>query len=294
MTLDQIRIFLAVAEECHVTRAAGRLNLTQSTVSAALRTLEDRYGVQLFDRSGRGIALTAEGKLFQAEAARLLAAARHATQLLEDLSGAVRGSIAVICSQTVANGWLPPRLVAFHELAPQIDIALRVGNTTQCVDAIASGAADLAFIEADVSAPFLTQAHVATDHLALVVGSRHPWVAQPPKELSAIYDSRWVLREQGSGTRSTFEDHLRAHGLTAPLQVFLELPSNESVCAAVAGSTLATVISRDVAQPHLATGRMVEIPLPLPARAFNMIRHTDRSVSRAAQLLIAHISGEQV
>lgn len=290
MTLDQIRIFLEVARELHVTRAAGKLNLTQSTVSAAIKTLEERYGVQLFARLGRGVTLTAEGRIFQAEAERLMIAARHATQVLDDLSGALRGEIAIICSQTVANGWLPPRLVAFHATAPAIVIGLKVGNTSQCVAAIANGTADLAFIEAEVAAPYLVQTHVATDRLALLVGNRHPWVMQPPTDLAALYDARWILRESGSGTRSTFEDYLRANGHHAPLPVFLELPSNESVCAAVAGSSLATVISLDVARPYLATGEMVEIPLPLPPRQFHMIRHKDRTPSRATSELIRHIS----
>ncbi|MEC8292765.1 MAG: LysR family transcriptional regulator, partial [Pseudomonadota bacterium] len=61
MTLDQIKIFLAVAERRHVTRAAEMLNMTQSAVSSAISTLESQHSVKLFDRVGRGIALTQAG-----------------------------------------------------------------------------------------------------------------------------------------------------------------------------------------------------------------------------------------
>src|SRR3546814_10149610 len=73
MTLDQLRIFVAVAEREHVTQAARALNLTQSAVSAAIATLEDRHGAHLFDRVGRGIALTEAGRAFLPEARAVLA-----------------------------------------------------------------------------------------------------------------------------------------------------------------------------------------------------------------------------
>lgn len=75
MTLDQLRIFIAVAERQHVTRAAEALNLTQSAVSSAITTLEGRHGVALFDRAGRSIVLNRAGEVFLGEARKVLAQA---------------------------------------------------------------------------------------------------------------------------------------------------------------------------------------------------------------------------
>jgi len=103
MTLEQLRIFVAVAEKQHVTRAANELNLTQSATSAAIAALEARYGIKLFDRIGRGIALTQTGKDFLIEARAVLARAADATQVLNDLAGLKRGSLSIAASQTVGS-----------------------------------------------------------------------------------------------------------------------------------------------------------------------------------------------
>src|SRR5260370_13160302 len=91
MTLEQLRIFIAVAEKQHVTRAASELNLTQSATSAAIAALEARYGIKLFHRVGRGIVLTQTGRDFLNEARAVVARAKAAAQVLDDLAGLKRG-----------------------------------------------------------------------------------------------------------------------------------------------------------------------------------------------------------
>src|SRR5262249_57124446 len=114
MTLEQLRIFAAVADKQHVTQAARELNLTQSATSAAIAALEGRYGIKLFDRVGRGIVLTHTGRAFLAEAHAVLARARGAEQVLRDLAGLKAGKLVVAASQTVANYCLPTKLHAFQ------------------------------------------------------------------------------------------------------------------------------------------------------------------------------------
>src|ERR1700693_4894940 len=95
MTLEQLRIFIAVAEKQHVTRAASELNLTQSATSFAIAALEARYGLKLFDRVGRGIVLTQTGRDFLGEARAVVARAKAAAQVLDDLAGLKRGSFGL-------------------------------------------------------------------------------------------------------------------------------------------------------------------------------------------------------
>ena len=108
MTLEQLRIFIAVAEKQHVTQAARQLNLTQSATSAAIAALETRYGIKLFDRIGRGIVLTQTGRDFLNEAREVVARAKAAAQVLDDLAGLKRGSLTLAASQTVANAPVAP------------------------------------------------------------------------------------------------------------------------------------------------------------------------------------------
>src|SRR5260370_23731709 len=110
MTLEQLRIFIAVAEKQHVTKAASQLNLTQSATSAAIAALEARYGIKLFDRVGRGISLTQTGRDFLSEAREVVARAKAAGQVLDDLARLQHGSFTLPASQNAANYWLQPPL----------------------------------------------------------------------------------------------------------------------------------------------------------------------------------------
>src|SRR5271170_5768428 len=150
MTLEQLRIFVAVADKQHVTQAARELNLTQSATSAAVAALEERYGVKLFDRIGRGIVLTHTGRSFLSEARAVLARAHGAEQTLRDIAGLKGGKLVDAASQTVANYWLPSRLQAFHAAHPGVDVSLRIANTERVAADVRESVADIGFIEGDI------------------------------------------------------------------------------------------------------------------------------------------------
>lgn len=293
MTLEQLRIFLAVAERQHVTRAAEALNLTQSAVSAAVSALEARHGVRFFDRVGRRILLTETGEAFMAEARAVLDRAETAEMVLEDLAREPRGRLRVHASQTVASYWLPPRLVALHEMHPGIELRLTVSNTTQVADAVQEGGADLGLVEGAVAHGDLHRQVVARDRLVLVMATDHPWVgreAVPPAELAT---QSWILREPGSGTRSEFETWLAGQGLcVAALPLALELPSNEAVLNAVASSQcLAALSQRAVARPA-AAGWIRTLPLPGAERPFSLLTNPRRYRTRAQKALIGILTDE--
>src|SRR5947209_3231711 len=175
MTLEQLRIFVAVAERQHITKAAQALNLAQSAVSASIAALEERHATRLFHRVGRGIELTEAGQLFVPEAKAVLARAAAAELALAELGGLIRGTLAVQASQTIAGYWLPRHLVAFRRAHPGIDIRLGIGNTREVARAVHEGAAELGFVEAEVDDPLLTSTRVARDQLVIVVAPDHPW-----------------------------------------------------------------------------------------------------------------------
>ena len=180
MTLEQLRIFVAVAERQHVTQAARALNLAQSAASHAIAALEARHDTRLFNRVGRRIELTEAGHAFLAEARAVLARAEVAELTLSEFGNLKRGTLSVQASQTIASYWLPRHLVAFRHAYPQIRIRLAVGNTAQVAAAIESGAAELGFVEGAVENEHFASTPVARDHLVVVVGPEHPWVRRPP------------------------------------------------------------------------------------------------------------------
>ncbi len=286
MTLDQLRIFVAVAERQHVTRAAQALGLAQSAASAAVAGLEHRHRVKLFHRVGRGVELTEAGSHFLAEARAVLARAAAAEAMLDDFGGLKRGSLLVQASQTIASYWLPRHIVRFRKAHPAIDLRLSIGNTAQVAAAVHDGSAELGFVEGAVDDPMLRHEEVARDQMLLVVGVEHPWAGRDSVSAAELSQTDWVLREPGSGTRSVFEAELARLGLERGLRVILELPSNEAVRAAVEAGAGATVISASVAAPSLEAGLLRRVGLSLPDRSFDLLRHRERTCSGAAQAFL--------
>lgn len=289
MTFEQLAVFVAVAEREHLTRAAEALHLTPSAVSAALRKLEDFYGVQLFDRVGRGLAITAEGRLFLEEARTLLARMRSAERFLGELGRLERGDLSVAASQTIASYWLPRVLMLFHARFPKIQLSLSIGNTETVAQAVESGTAEIGYIEGTLDNPLLRKHRVADDALMIVTRPDHLLTHAARVSAQDLVDkSTWVLRERGSGTRSTFEAAMATHGIEpAALDVVMELPSNEAVLSAVRSGNVATAVSGVVAAPWIAAGALVEVDFALPTRAFELLSHKERHLSKAAEQLMA-------
>ncbi len=282
MTLEQLRIFVAVAEREHVTQAARDLNLTQSATSAAIAALEARYATRLFNRVGRRIELIEAGRLFLVEARAVLARAAAAETVLADLAGLQRGSLALAASQTVANYWLPPLMHRYRARFPGITMRLTIGNTETVAAEVHEGAADLGFVEGEIDIGALAITPVADDDLVLVVSPGHPWAKKGSISPAELTETLWIFRERGSGTQAIFEAALTEMGVeSADLDVVLELPSNEAVRAAVEDGAGAAVLSKLAVAASLAAGSLVALDFPLPKRQFFVLRHKEHYVTQA-------------
>ncbi len=293
MTLEQLRIFIAVAQFEHVTKAAEQLGLTQSAASAAVAALEQRHATPLFHRVGRRIQLTEAGQIFLVEAKAVVARATAAELVLQELSEMKRGTLLVQASQTIATYWLPRRLIHFRQLRPHIQIKVGIGNTAQVAKAVLDGAVELGFVEGEIDETTLSCETVAYDHLVLVVGVKHPWAGRTSVEPKELIKTTWVLREPGSGTRSTFETSLARLDIRGnDLDVAIELPSNECVRMAVEAGIGATVISELVVSESVNRGTLHKISLNLPARPFHAVRHRERHQSRASKEILNLIADQ--
>jgi DNA-binding transcriptional LysR family regulator len=287
MTLDQLRTFVAVAEQQHVTRAANVLALSQSAVSSSIAALEAQYDVKLFHRIRRNIVLTDAGQQFLGEARAVLARASSAGNMLADLAGLRRGSLSLAASQTVANYWIPKVMQRFHATHPGVSLKLSITNTGQVVRQVAEGAVDPGFVEDQIDTDGLDVCAVAQDELVLVVAPNHPWAHHDSTTADPVdlRETAWVLREQESGTRGIFEKMVRNLGADpSGLEIALELPSNEAVRSAVEAGAGATVMSRLVAASSLSAGTLIALHWPLPPRDFLMLRHLQRYVTEAMRV----------
>lgn len=290
MTLEQLRLFGGVAEREHVTAAARALNVTQSAASAAIAALEARHAIKLFHRVGRGITLTEAGRLFLVEARGVLARAAAAEMVLDELGGLKRGTLRVVASQTIAAYWLPPILAAFHERYPALSVELAIGNTEQAAVRVHDGDADLGIVEGEVDDPSLAHWPIGEDRLVLVGAA--PFSQQI--DAACLRRFRWVTREQGSGTRSTLDRHLRALDVDpARLDVALVLPSNESVRTAIEAGAGVGVLSSLVVAPAIKAGTLYAGPIEFGPRAFFGLRHKERYRTKAADALLDLIGSQR-
>lgn len=212
MTLEQLRIFVAVAEREHVTQASLALNLTQSAVSAAIAAIERQYATQLFDRIGRRVALTSAGRVFLDEAKAVLARAAMAEATLSEFAGLRRGSLSLAASQTIGNYWLPKFIHRFAARHSGVAMKLLIGNTPVVAALTREGAADLGLIEGNIDDAALAIEPVGDDERVLVAAPGIGFdFTEPARGLRA---ARFIMREAGSGTREMFEAALSAFGRT--------------------------------------------------------------------------------
>jgi DNA-binding transcriptional LysR family regulator len=287
MTLEQMRIFAAVAEREHMTRAAAALHLTQSAVSAAIAALEQHYRVKLFDRVGRGIILTEAGRVLLTEARGTLARAASAEQAMADYTGLRHGKLTLHASQTIASYFLPPLLVRFRARYPGITPQLTVGNTAQVARAVKEGATELGFVEGPLEDAALSVEPVAMDQMVIVVPPSHEWAKGMALGQEDLPRASWVMREEGSGTRAAFAAALGGKALP----VAMLLPTNEAVCSAVEAGAGVAALSRMVCARSLAAGALALANFPLPARPFFAVRHRERYHAEGAAALLEMARG---
>jgi len=288
MTLDQLRIFVEVAENEHVTKAAGVLHLTQSTISAAIKTLEMNYAVKLFHRVGRRIELTNDGRAFLEEARSLVSHAATVENSLRELGSAVRGSLSISATPTIASYWLPRHLVEFRKRYAACRLETHVGTTGQVLASVLEGKADIGYVGSTVASNVVHVIEVGRDQLKIVVPKDHPWALVDQLSAYNLVAEPWIMRERDSGTRVEFETALAKEGvLPRGLKVALELPTDEALCAAVAAGFGVGVLSGLVATSAVAAGQLALARYDLPSRPFYSIQHRERHRSALAQAFMA-------
>jgi DNA-binding transcriptional LysR family regulator len=153
MELRHLEHFVAVAEDRHFTRAAQRLMVSQSGLSASVRALERELGAQLFVRSTRSVELTAPGRALLVEATRALASVRAAQEAVAAVQGLLKGTLSVGTEQCVTGVDVPALLARFRAEHPQVQVRLRQANSAALTDEVAAGRLDLAFVALPHNAP---------------------------------------------------------------------------------------------------------------------------------------------
>ena len=179
--LSQIRCFVAVAEELHFSRAAERLNMTQSPLSRQIQLLEHHVGTQLVDRTSRSVRLTAAGKSFFPEAARILRMADEAASTARRVANGEQGSLAIGFTASFGYALVPDFVRRLRERSPGISLILKELVTDAQLEALGSGQIDIGLMRPHVERAELQTESLASEALMLAFPSREArkWPREP-------------------------------------------------------------------------------------------------------------------
>jgi DNA-binding transcriptional LysR family regulator len=260
VTLEQLRVFCAVAELEHVTAAAARLGMAQGSVSMLIRRLEAGLRLPLFDRVGRRVRLTDAGHVLRPIAARMLEDASRIEQLPMRYRDLEHGQLLIAAGRVVGAHRLPSWLAPFALDHPHLTIRIALTAADQLLPLLETGKADVIFVGSHIESPGIESIALERTEIVLVVSSRHP-LAASADPLRELHRYRHLQHEAHTATRSHTAAALGDRG---ELALTVELEEGALHAALVAGLGFA-LMPRAVVGEDIASGRLVVLPLPGPS-----------------------------
>ena len=284
-TLRQLEIFIAVARHESVSRAADALALSQSATSTALGELERQFDTQLFDRIGKTLRLNELGQVLQPHAVQLI---EHASEIETLLARKTDfGPLKIGATLTVGN-YLATLIAAdFLRLHPSAQVKLSVHNSATIVQQLTHYELDLGLIKGSCRHPDLVVEPWVEDELVVFCAPAHPLAHGRPVSMLELAGQDWILREQGSGTRETFDQALRH--FNGNLNVRLELEHTEAIKRAVESGLGIGCISRLALREAFRRGSLAEVRTPDLdlRRQFQFVTHRRKYVTAGMREFVA-------
>src|SRR5437868_13834919 len=286
MDTKQLAALCAVVERRSFSQAADQLGVTQPAVSLQIRSLEQRVGQQLLDRSGRRVEPTEAGLRLYRGAQRLLGLEQQLlAELGEEAEGELKGRLEIGASTGPGGSVLPVVLGEFQRLHPQVHVALAVSDTHTVVEQVGNREIELGVVGAGGRHRGVTREPFYRDEVVLAVPAGHERAGKN-LTLEEVKAEPHVLMQEGAGIRQMIDDELRELGLRLrDLNVKLELGLQESARAAVLGGFGATFISRIAIEGDVASGAraIARVDGLEPARDVQLARASGRAETRVAQ-----------
>jgi DNA-binding transcriptional LysR family regulator len=285
MELRQLRTFVAVAEEQSFTRAADRLYVVQSAVSASLQTLERELGTTLIDRSSHPVSLTDAGRALLTEARKTLAAAEAAVEAVDQVRGGLRGTVhlGIMQRQRGNHASVARSIRVFGQAHPAVRVLTRhAGGSAEMAEHVRNGVLDLAFVGLAGEGPdgvMLTG--LSREPMALICHREHPLAGEAQISVADLADAVFADVPPSWGTRIALESALAAARITR--EVRYEINDMASVADFVEQDLAVAVMPPSFVSPHPDV-RLVSIT-DAPAFVVSLATPTDRTPSAASAAL---------
>lgn len=279
MELRQLRYFLEVARQEHVTRAAQTLHITQSTLSHQLRQLEEELRTPLFDRVGRQIQLTQAGRMFAKFASRALRDIEDGRLALQSLNGLQSGELRVGVITTYTNSLLPQAILAFTNRHPGIHLQIEDLPASQIAERMLAGSLDLGLAFTVTESPGLEAEALFSERLVLLVGKDHPLAGRDSVQGRDLAKLKIVMQSRQYASRQLIDSQLTRYFQG---NVCIELDSFQTMQNIVARSDLACILFEGAVLP-LSGLRAIPITSPKVLRTAALLWSRDRFKSAAAR-----------
>ncbi len=245
MDLRQLAYFVAVAEERNFTRAAERVHISQSGISAQIRRLERELGAELFDRSARTVTLTVAGEAALGHARAALAAAGAVGRSVDEVTGLLRGRLTVgmVIGCTITP--LFDALAAFHRAHPGVELSLLEDNSDRLIDAVRAATVDLALVGAASAPEGLDTLTVISERLVAAVPAGHPLADRRHVRLRDLADHPIVCMPPGTGLRTVFDQACAARHVEPVIA--LEASASDAIADLAARGLAVAILSESMA-----------------------------------------------
>ena len=285
-TLKQLQVFLAVASHENVSLAADQLAMSQSAASTALKELEHRFGLRLFDRIGKRLQLNEQGIALRSKAAALIAGA---LELENSLIGASDiGELKVGATLTIGNYLAIGIMAAFMKEHPAAKVNLNVENTASIAAKVRNFELDIGLIEGELQEADLDVSYWREDELALFCAPTHPLASHRELQDEDLLSADWIIREQGSGTRQAFDRAMT--GILSNLKLRLELQHTEGIKRAVEARLGIGCLSKITLEEAFKRGSLVPLACPHRnwTRQFYFILRPQKFLSHGVRSWMEH------
>jgi len=287
INLDRLRIFRAVAEARSFTRAAEVVHLTQPGISKHIKQMEEYYGIPLFDRLGKKVALTQAGEILSEATEEIMASATAAEQRIEELKGLHGGKLVLGASFALGIYVLPGVLAAFRKRYPAVEVTVDISLSAKIMAKILANKLELGLVSQEAHDPRLFAKQFMTDELIVVVPSNHPWANRKRIRPQELMKETFIVAARGAGVRAAVEERLKQKGIV--LTNVIDFGNVEGVKRAVEAGLGVSIQPQSVVQRELSAGSLTGVSLAgLDAKLGRFyICRKDKHLSNAAKAFLA-------
>src|SRR5271167_1047372 len=286
INLDQLRVFQAVAQARSFTRAADAVHLTQPGVSKHIKQMEEYFGIPLFDRLGKKVALTQAGEMLLAATLEIMASITAAEQRIDELKGLHGGKLVLGASFPIGTYVLPRILAVFRKQYPAVEVALDISLSEEIVAKILANKLDLGLVSHEAHDPRLAAREFMTDKLIAIAPSSHRWANKKRIKPQELLRETFIEAARGAGTRAVVEERLKARGIV--LTNVVDFGNTEGVKKAVEVGLGVSIQSRSVVQREISAGSLTGVSLAgMEAKlAYFYVYRKDKHLSNAGKAFL--------